>query len=202
MKNFSLVLNFVLLIAVAILFVLFFSKKKETTASGKTNNRDSLVTGGNFRIAYFEMDSIQENSDMVKDVMAEVNKHEEKINAELNSMGKQYQDKRMGYQSKQEKGQMSQQEYEAALADIANTEKSIAARKQALDQEYSEMITQKKMTMRKAIQEYVAKYNKTHDYTYILADEPGIFYYKDSVYNITKDVIKGLNDQYKEQKKK
>jgi len=41
------------------------------------------------------------------------------------------------------------------------------------------------------------EYNKSHSYTYIVSYEQGLFYYKDSVNNITADLIKGLNERYK-----
>jgi outer membrane protein len=51
------------------------------------------------------------------------------------------------------------------------------------------------------IEEFVKEYNETRNYSYIVAEEPGFFYYKDSIYNITSDVIKGLNGKYKPSKK-
>ena len=31
----------------------------------------------------------------------------------------------------------------------------------------------------------------------IISYEPGLFYYKDTAYNITEDLVKGLNEKYK-----
>jgi Skp family chaperone for outer membrane proteins len=44
------------------------------------------------------------------------------------------------------------------------------------------------------------EYNKTKNYSYILATGTGLDYlfFKDSTLNITSDVIKGLNQQSKE----
>ena len=47
------------------------------------------------------------------------------------------------------------------------------------------------------IEAYLQEYNKNHNYTYIVSYEQGLFYYKDSVNNITADLIKGLNERYK-----
>jgi outer membrane protein len=56
--------------------------------------------------------------------------------------------------------------------------------------------------LRKQVEEYLKDYNKSKKYAYILSYEPGfIIYYKDSAYNITGDLITGLNEQYKSKKK-
>ena len=44
---------------------------------------------------------------------------------------------------------------------------------------------------------FLKEYNKNKRYSYILAYEPGFIFYRDSVYNITGDLLKGLNAEYK-----
>ncbi|WP_028786893.1 OmpH family outer membrane protein [Terrimonas ferruginea] len=202
MKNLSLVLNVVLLIAVGVLFFLFFNSGRKDAAAHRQPNKDSATANKPFRIAYFEMDSVQEHSEMVKDVKAEMNKEEEGINAQLNNLVRSYQEKRSGYQARQEKGQMTPDDLNRAMEDLQATEQSIAQKRQQLEQSYGEKVTQRNLTMRKKIEEFIAEYNKNSGFTYIIADEPGIFYYKDSSFNITADVISGLNDKYRSEKGK
>ena len=54
--------------------------------------------------------------------------------------------------------------------------------------------------MKKKIEDFLTEYNKDKNYSYIVSYEQGLFYYKDTAYNITDDVIKGLNEQYKNKK--
>ncbi len=50
----------------------------------------------------------------------------------------------------------------------------------------------------KKIENYLAEYNKDGKYGYIFSHSAGDFiYFKDSVNNITNNIIKGLNDNYK-----
>ena len=44
------------------------------------------------------------------------------------------------------------------------------------------------------IEGFLKEYNASKGYSYIVAHEPGLFYFRDTTYNITKDVIKGLNE--------
>ena len=56
--------------------------------------------------------------------------------------------------------------------------------------------------VRGKIESYLKEYNKQHGYAFILSYEPGfMLYYKDSAYDITNDVISGLNQEYKIGKK-
>jgi outer membrane protein len=197
-----LALNVILLAAVAVLFYLHFNSKKGTVTQKKVANKDSLLAEKPFSVAYFEMDSIQENTQLVKDAMAEMAKKESAINAELNRLGKNYQERVMFYQNKyQGKTDITQQEGEAAQKEIQGLEQNMTNRKNALGQEYDEFVIQKKMALKKAIEEYVKEYNTQYNYTYILSDDPGLFYFRDSSYNVTADIIRGLNEKYKANKK-
>ena len=53
------------------------------------------------------------------------------------------------------------------------------------------------MDVHKKISEYLKEYNKNKGFNYIITSEESLIYYKDTVYNITKDVIAGLNADYK-----
>jgi outer membrane protein len=52
------------------------------------------------------------------------------------------------------------------------------------------------------IEEYLKGYNENNKFSYIVAYEPGLFYYRDTMFNITNDVLKGLNELKKTTKEK
>ena len=75
-------------------------------------------------------------------------------------------------------------------------------RKLELDQEMQKLQQDRMAELRKQVEEFLKEYNKSKKYSYILSYEPGfIIYYKDSAYDITGDLISGLNTQYKAKKK-
>ena len=77
------------------------------------------------------------------------------------------------------------------------------ARKQTLDQEYSNFTVEKMRDIKTTIRDFLKEYNRNKNYSYIFSygEADGLFYYKDSAYNITADVIKGLNARHKESRK-
>lgn len=193
MKNGLLALNALLIVAVGVLFYFHFSSKNKSTVLKSS----SPGTPGNnsCSIAYFEMDSLTNSFSMVKDVKSELTKEEEKMNNELNRLQRMYND-RIGQYQKQAQT-MSQIESERANRDMLKLQEDIRGKKQEMDQKYQDLYMRKMQDVKNKIEEFLKDYNKSRGYSYILAYEPGIIYYRDTVYNITKDLIKGLNDQYK-----
>lgn len=196
MKNASPILNVVLLVAVAVLFYLHFSANKAaapklSTASvgGKT-----AVPSGDFRIAYFIMDSIDNSFAMMKDVREELTKEEEKMTADLTRMQKRYNDKVTQYQSQQN---LSQVESEKMNREILQMQQQFTTSNQQMQQRLQDMTLRKRQEVKTKIEDFLTEYNKGKGYSYIMAYEPGFIFYRDSAYNITADLVKGLNNGYK-----
>jgi outer membrane protein len=202
MKSASMIFNFVLLALVGVLFYLHFSSKGKTVENRKTNTKvASNTTSQDFRIAYFELDSITNSFSMVKDVKAELNREEDKMNSEMSQWQKRYNDQISKYQTQAQAQQMTQVESENANRDLLQMQETIRSKKQELDQKFQNMYMQKMQDVKVKIEKYLLEYNKDKGYSYIFAYEPGFIYYRDTMYNITGDLVKGLNDQYSSKKK-
>jgi outer membrane protein len=197
MKNGLLAFNFVLLILIGVLFYLHYSSKNNTNIVAASSTKP-VAGNGAFRIAYFEMDSVESSFAMVKDVKAELNKKEDAINSELARMEKDYRAKAAQYQS--QAASMNQTQSEMAQRDMMQTQQNMQGRKQQLEQEYQEFQMRKQKDVNARIEEFLKDYNKSKNYSYIVSYEPGLFYYKDTAFNITADLVKGLNEKYKDKK--
>jgi outer membrane protein len=198
MKNGILILNAVLLVLVGVLFYLHFSSNSNKTTVKKSDTKTAQNTTPDFKIAYFEMDSLESSFAMVKDVKSELGKKEESINGELERLERTYRNKAAQYQSQAQT--MTQVQSEMATRDMMQLQQNMQSRKQQLDQEYQDFYMRKMKDVKTRIEDYLKQYNAQKGYTYIFAYEPGLFYYRDTTYNITADVVKGLNDQYKKKK--
>ena len=193
MKNITLGLNIVLAVAVAVLFYLHFSSKKSVTAPANA----AAVSGG-FRIAYFEMDSIQSQFEYFKEVRSTLNSKDQELGRELASMENNFRNK---YQDLQKVGStLSQAEVANRQQELVEMDKNLKSRKQMMDQEMQDESLKKLQDVKKKIEDYLKDYNKDKGYSYIFAGSPDLIYYKDTVYNITGDMLKGLNELYKKKK--
>ena len=119
MKNAAIVLNAVLLVAVAVLFYLHFSPKKNTT--GKEVQRIVAADSTSaFTIAYFEWDSMTSHFQLFKQLQEELNQREENITREKMRARERYQNKFNSYPR-----EMSQAQSEAATQELQTLEKNL-----------------------------------------------------------------------------
>jgi outer membrane protein len=199
MKNGLLVLNGILLVLVGVLFYLHFSGKNKTNIVAGSSNANPAVAADGFRIAYFEMDSVENSFDMVKDVKAELSKKEDGITTELTSMEKEYRNQATKYQS--QAPTMNQTQSEMAQRHMMQMQQNMQNRRQEIEQGYQDFKMRKQKEVNERIEAYLKEYNASRKFSYIVSYEPGLFYYKDTSFNITGDLIKGLNDAYKTKKK-
>ena len=193
-----LALNVVFLAAVGVLFFLHFEKNKNSAVKKETRN-DSTVDERPFRVAYFDMDSVENSFTLAKEMQAELSKKDDNIAAEMNRMQSGYQQKYQKYQ--QDGPAMTQPQVEAAQRELFQLEQNIKSRKTQLDQEYQTYYVNKQQEILSLIRKFCNEYNKDGRYSLIIANEPGLIYYKDTTFNITKDLLKGLNEMYSKQKK-
>lgn len=200
MKQTLLIVNALLVIAVSFLLYKQFTSgsEKVVTAGSVLKTKDSLGSK-KLLFAYMNMDSIQSKYELAKAVSKEVERRQESLDAELNKMDKAYRNKFEGYQ--QRGASMTEEQAVAAREDIETTQRQILEKRQSLMDGYQSWLASKNMSVIKDIQDYLKKFNADGTYSFIFSHEP-FFYYSDTAYDITSEVIKGLNQQYKVNKGK
>ena len=198
MRNISTILSIIALALTGVLFYLHFThteKLKQVSVAANKGGQNG------FKIAYFDIDSLQSNYTFYKDALEEMKGKESAANTELQDIKARFQRR---IQQLQEKGPtMSQAEGEAAQREVAKMEQDYRKREAQLQESLQNQQMDMTKLMRKQIEDYLAEYNKQKGYAYIFSYEPGfIMYYKDSLYDITSDLVQGLNNKYKSTKKK
>ena len=202
MKNGLLIWNVLLTIIAGYLLIAQVSKKGKSSGPGKdvSNPNSNSNPDNSFKIAYFEMDSVEANYLMVKDIKTELSAKEDAINTELDRLQKNYQQRFNYYQDRAKSGQMTEQESNVAKQEMENLQEQAKDIKIARDQEYGELANRRQKEVKTEIEKFLSNYNKDKKYAYIASFEQGLFYYKDTAYNITSDLVKGLNELYKPKK--
>jgi outer membrane protein len=193
MKNISTILSVLGLLLIAVLFYLFFN---HTDQLKKLTAKEEKNTGSNFRIAYFDIDSLEAHYNYFKDALGQVKAKENAMNAELSSMEKGYQKKIAEWQ--QRGNTMTQAESEQAQQEYGTMQQNYQSRKQTLQEELFKHNEDVKSDIKKKIEDFLKDYNKQRNFSFIFAYESNSFiYYRDTTYNITQDLIDGLNAGYK-----
>jgi outer membrane protein len=195
-----LALNFILLAAVAVLFYLFFDKKenKNKSIQGEMLS-DSSSSGRYFRIAYFDMDSIEANFSLFKEMQSEVSKKEDSINSLVSSARMNLQSKYRKYQER--RSTMTPDEIEQAGNELTQLDNEIKNNELSLNQSFQSFYMNKQQEVISRIKKYCLEFNKDKKYSLIIANEPGLIYFKDTANNITSELLKGLNAMYSQKKK-
>lgn len=195
MKNINTILNVVLGIAVAVLFYFQFSGSKPTVAAGS-----KAVAAGDFRIAYFEIDSVESQFNYYKEVSNSIQAKAQQNNNELNQLKEVFASK---YQELQKNGQrMTEAEVNARQQELQQMDKTFKSKEQMMNSEMQDESMKKLQDVKKKITDYLAEYNKSKGYAFILGNNSDMLsmYYKDTAYDITADLVKGLNELYKAKK--
>ena len=155
MRNGLLIWNVLLTIIAGYLLFMHFRSGKSISAKENLSSNDSARVNKDFRIAYFEMDSVEANFEMVKDVKAELSKKEDAINSELEGMSRKFQQRYKYFQEQAQGGTMTQAQSEAASQELKNMDDQMKARKQNLDQEYSEFTVKKMKDIKGRIEDFL-----------------------------------------------
>jgi outer membrane protein len=191
MKSISWIVNGVLAVAVIVLFVLHFS-------ANSTPARASINDKGGVKIAYFEIDSIQNSYEFFKEVKSSLQVKDMENTKQLTNLKNEYIAK---YQELQKNAQfLSQAEVASRQQDLVKAEKNYTNKEQQLSQELQEESFKRLQEVKKKIEVFLANYNKNKEFAFILSSNADLMYYKDSTYDITADIIKGLNADYKSKK--
>ena len=191
MNKFLLPLNIMLAIAVAFLLYKQFSNSSAKKAT--TNTISNSASGST--IAYFEMDSLENNYEYFKIVRAELRKKDQSINAELNQIKNSYYNTLKEYNDKA--ATLSQIEQANWQQKLEQLQRSYQAKEQMLAQDMQDESFKKLQSVKKKIEDFLLDYNKDKKYSFIFMNQSDLIYYRDSAYNITQDLVDGLNKLYK-----
>lgn len=188
MKNNSWIINAVFAVAIVSLFVLHFN-------SNSTPIKSSALSAGGVKVAYFEIDSIQNSYNFFKEVKSALQVKDMDNAKELSTLKNAF---ALKYQDLQKNGQyLSQAEIGSRQQELAQLEKNYTNREQQLSAELQEESFKRLQEVKKKIENFLIQYNKNKEFAYIFSSNPDLMYYKDTAYDITADIIKGLNAEHK-----
>jgi outer membrane protein len=202
MKNFLVGVVAVLVIAVAALFFLHFKYHKQLdTISDKVIRQDTMVDKP-LKIAYVDLDSIQEKYTYYRERMTDFERKKENADRDLNSSFQKIENERVAFV--QRGNNITQVEAEAFQRDYTRKMQNLENQKRTMESQIQEDGIRTMDELRKRINEFLEEYNKQKNYSYIFSYSSGlnVLFYKDTANNITNEVVAGLNETYKKSKEK
>lgn len=208
MNKVSLIINFVLAAAVAVLFFLYTSLKKDVQSLGQQTASPAVptlatlpaATSGSLKdakIAYLNIDTLDLKYEYIIDNSKEMRAREANLQNQYQALvakfQNDYQELQQAYQAglrseaelEKEKGRLEQMQY-----DIASKEKQM--------QMLQEDVAKKQGEMLKKVSGFISKFNNGR-YDYILAytsNVSSVLYAKPDL-DLTKEIMEGLNAEYR-----
>ena len=201
MKNFLVGAVAVLVIAVAALFFLHFKYHKQLdTISEKVVRQDTMAKRP-LRIAYVDLDSIQEKYEYYREKMTEFERKKETADRDLNNSFQKIENERVAFV--QRGNSITQVEAEAFQRDYTRKMQNLENQKRTVESQIQTDGIRTMDELRKRINDFLEEYNKEKNYSYIFSYSTGlnVLFFKDTANNITNEVVAGLNDAYKKTKK-
>ena len=196
MKNTSLILSIISLIAVVAFGILTLTKgnsKADVAAEGEATEAAACKGA----IVYVDLDRILMEYDMANDLRSVVETKVQNIQAEVTRRGQKLEKEVASFQEKIEKGLLTRSVAEAQNQKLQQQDiefQNYAAQKQQeIQEEQLVMMNQ----LSDAIQTFIDKYNAEKQYAMILTNTGGTpVITADAALDVTDDVLAGLNEEY------
>lgn len=197
MKNLTIGLLAVLFLAVAGLYIMHFTGGTEN--ANQPVGVPSMPSGST---AFVNIDTVIFKFDMFTDKRNDLETKQKNAEAELNSKGTQYERGIKDYQDKVTKGLVTR-------ATAAEMEGSLTRQQQELltlrDRLQTDLMEEEQV-MNRQILDYITRFleenRSQYQYQYILGKSFGsVVLYGDTSLDITRQVVEGLNQKYKSEKK-
>ncbi|MGL5318411.1 MAG: OmpH family outer membrane protein [Bacteroidales bacterium] len=197
MKNVNYLINGGLAAAVVALFVMQFSNKKasdNTTPASTTPVAAEVV----LPIAYIDVDSLLKNYNLAHDISETLIRKQETSRANLNEKARQLEAEMKEFQRKIENNAfLSRERAEAEQNRLMRKQQELQELDQRLSVDF--MNEQQKMNqqIRDSINNYINQYNAAKKFHMIISNTNNDnLLYADKAYDITKEIVSGLNTRY------
>ena len=173
----------------ALAFIVLFSQ-----CAGKTDNQTSTTPAqvnaelSGMKIAYVEIDSLLAKYNFCIDLNEAMVKKSENVRMTLNQKATALNKEKQDFQKKYENGAfLSQDRAQQDLQELSNK----------LQNGLMEENNKNSLLFRDSINAFLKEYNKTHGYSLIFSNTGfDNLLYADSAFNITKEIVDGLNARY------
>lgn len=164
---------------------------EQPAAAGAANN-------GSLKIAYVEVDSLMTQYEFCKEFTLILQKKSNNARNTLNSKGQQLQNAMQNFQQKlNNNGFASREQAEAQQAAIQRQQQSLQELQARLENELANETAKYNEGLRDSLMHFLDRYNKDKKYDLILTKQGDNILYAAKRFDITSDIINGLNKAYK-----
>ncbi|MBE6281770.1 MAG: OmpH family outer membrane protein [Bacteroides sp.] len=194
MKRTNFVLNGLLALVVALTFTQCANNNAQQPAAAAN---DANSTSG-MKIAYVEIDSLLTKYNFWNDLSEQMIKKEENIRTTLNEKGRKLEKEAQEFQRKIENnGFTSRERAEQEQARLMKQQQDLQELQQKLSEELAAENQKNSLQLRDSINSFLKVYNQDKGYDLIISNAGfDNLLYANPAYNITNEIVEGLNARY------
>ena len=176
--------------------------------AGNTNNPSAEVPAqaglSGMKIAYVEIDTLLAKYNFCIDLNEAMVKKSENVRLTLNQKAADLEKQKQEFQTKyQNNAYLSQERAQQEYNRIAKLEQDLQALSNKLQSELMSENEKNSLQLRDSINSFLKEYNKAKGYSMIISNTGfDNLLYADSIYNITQEILEGLNARYSSPAKK
>ncbi len=203
MKHLSLVINVILGVAVAVLFVLHFTDPGIPEEIRAEYEERGEFFPASLDIVYVNFDTLLENYDMFFDLQREFLEKQQKLEGDLSTRSRRYERQVADFQDRVQKGLMTRSQAQQRELELMQVQQELMQMSEQFSIELREEEQVMNRQLQHSIYEFLEEFNRMHNYQYVLSHSfGGPLLYVDKNLDVTREVIEGLNRRYGESRRR
>jgi len=150
---------------------------------------------GSFKIAYVDLDSLEAHFEYFKEKRGLLEQKQQQMDNQLKGKARALQSEYADLQRRA--STLTQEQGEAAQRSLMSKQQQLEEEAQNLRASYTEQETKFNEELQKRLDDFLKSYNADKRFAYIFSyrSTASNILYKDPAYDVTPDVIKGMNDK-------
>ncbi len=171
------------------------NKAGNNNAPANTPAAGTNAPAAGFKIAYVDLDSLEAHFEYFKQKKSELEQKQQGMENQLKAKARALQSE---YQDLQRKAStLTQEQGEAAQRGLMAKQQQLEQEAQNMRADYAQSETKFNEELQKRLDDFLKSYNSDKRYAYIFSFRTGQsnILYADPAYDVTADVIKGMNDK-------
>lgn len=187
-------LTFMAFVAATVFFAACGTKNEEETTKEPAQEEET----SEIKIAYVELDTLMSQYQLYKDYSEVLTRKGNNIQKTLAQKQRALENHAAAVQKKYESNEFTtRDEVERAQASIQKEQNDLAELADRLQNEFAMEQARINEEARDSIQSFLKRYNKTKKYDYVMVKAGDNLLIANPKYNITNEIVKGLNKRYK-----
>ena len=197
MKIANIVTNVLLGAAIVVLFIFHFSDQDKSEGKSKKASSVIAVDPSDISIAYFNMDSVMSQWDLYFEYQQDLSQKQSELEADFAGRTETFYQSVQDAQYKIQRGLVTRTESEQLQQQLQTEEQNLMALQNQYTNELQEEGLVKNRKMLDMIERYVSELSQAKGYSYVYSYQfGGNLIYGAKPYDITNDVVIGLNDKH------